>query len=112
MNRHILVVDDDTDVRESLADFFESRGCKVSQQAGGRGAFDLYKEHGPFDLVLTDFNFIPSKEIRNGAALVREIRKLAPSQRMAIMTGDEKAAQEALDASVKDVPILVKGSFR
>ncbi len=111
MDKCILLVDDDGDVREGLAGFFERKGYEVSQEAGGRGAFDLYKERGPFDFVLTDFNFIPSKEIRHGADLVREIRKLAPNQLMAIMTGDEKAAREALDASVKDVPVLEKGSF-
>jgi DNA-binding NtrC family response regulator len=110
-DKRILVVDDDPNVREPLVDFFRSKGYKVNQQPWGRGALDLYKERGPFDLVLTDFNFLPSKEIRHGADLVREIRKLAPDQRMAIMTGDGKAAREALDASVKDVPILVKGSF-
>jgi DNA-binding NtrC family response regulator len=108
MDKRVLLVDDDPDVREGFAAFFERKGYKVSQQAGGRGAFELYKERGPFDFVLTDFNFIGSKEIRHGADLPREIRKLVPAQRMALMSGDPRAALEALDDSVKDVPLLEK----
>jgi len=108
MDKRVLLVDDDPDVRESLAAYFESKGYKVNQQAGGRGAFEVYKERGPFDFVLSDFSFIPDKEIRHGADLAREIRKLIPTQCMALMSGDPRAATEALDASVKDVPLLEK----
>ena len=113
--KRVLVVDDEPDVLGAVARYLESEGYEVHVERDGHGAFETYRECFPFDFVLSDFSFIPGQQksscgcvIRNGADLVREIRKLVPGQRMAIHSGNPKAAQDALDASVKDVPVLKK----
>lgn len=105
---NILLVDDDADVRESLARFLSDEGHKVSLEAGGDGAMSRYINRGPFDFILTDFQFIPGKTIRNGADFVREVLQSNPEQRIAIMTGDHWAAQKALDKDSVKVTVLKK----
>jgi DNA-binding response OmpR family regulator len=114
-NRRVLLVDDDPEVREAVAMFLRDKGYQVYQEADGSGAFDRFDHSSPFVFVISDFQFFPGQrvsscgsKIRHGADLVREIRKLNPTQRMAIMTGDDHAAMKELDASVKDVPLLRK----
>ena len=67
------------------------------------------------EFVISDFMFVSNERpcssgavIRHGIDLVREIRKLIPKQKMAIMSGEANTAQEVLDPSVKDAPILSK----
>lgn len=113
--KRVLIVDDDPDVRESLSRWFKLRGYTVYAHADGHGAFEQYRESYPFVFVLSDFLFIPGQQksscgsvIHNGAELVREIRKLIPKQRMAIISGEPNVARDSLDSSVKDVPVLKK----
>lgn len=113
--RRVLIVDDDVDVREGIARYLQMQGFEVVQEADGHLGFEVYRECFPFEFVLSDFQFIPGSRksscgcvIKNGADLVREIRKLIPAQKMAIMSGDAKVANKALDASVRDVPVVEK----
>lgn len=113
--RRILIVDDDIDVREGIARYFKMQGFEVIQESDGHMGFEVYRECFPFEFVLSDFQFMPGRrisscgcEINHGADLVREIRKLIPDQRMAIMTAEPRKARALLDDSVKDVPVLQK----
>jgi two-component system OmpR family response regulator len=51
----LLVVDDDTGLRETLADFFEMEGYEILQAANVAGARQLWEERQP-DLLLLDIN--------------------------------------------------------
>lgn len=111
----ILLVDDDGEVRSCVSEFLEFEGYEVLQEAGGEGGFETYCQQSPFVFVLSDFQFIPGKKvsscgsvIRNGADLLREIRLLAPDQRMALMTGDPKAAYEAMESPIRNVLVFRK----
>ncbi len=113
--KKILIVDDDIDLREGIARYLQMAGYEVTQESDGHMGFEVYRECYPFEFVLSDFHFTPGRResscgcvIKNGADLVREIRKLVPSQPMAIISGEAKIANRALDASVRDVPVLQK----
>lgn len=52
---HILVVDDDRDVRESISEFLEQDGCSVTSAADGLGALTYLRQcTSPPDLILLD----------------------------------------------------------
>lgn len=50
---HILVVDDDSDIRQMLADYLQRNGLRVSQADGGRAMRALMDTHA-VDLVVLD----------------------------------------------------------
>lgn len=52
---HLLVIEDDLNIRESLTDLLEMSGFKVSCAKNGREGFDMIMEKSP-DLVLCDVN--------------------------------------------------------
>jgi signal transduction histidine kinase/ActR/RegA family two-component response regulator len=51
---HILVVDDDTDVRWIIAQDLQEMGCIVTEAASGRAALDILERNAPCDLMVTD----------------------------------------------------------
>jgi DNA-binding NtrC family response regulator len=104
----ILVVDDDDSLRSWLAGELEARGCEVLQTHFGDGGPHLFKKSGPFELVLSDFRFIPGVKIKNGAQLVSAIHGLNPLQEMAIMTSDPQDARRNLPKTLRGLSILRK----
>ena len=50
----ILVVDDDAEVREIVAEFLTDAGYRVLQAEGGRDALRVLDQAGVVDLVITD----------------------------------------------------------
>jgi CheY-like chemotaxis protein len=50
----VLVVDDDDDVREALAELLLEDGFAVRTASDGREALGVLAEHGPVDVVLLD----------------------------------------------------------
>ena len=82
---HILVVDDDEDIRELIIDYFSSFYI-VSLANNGEEGLKLFKEHvdnHPFHLVLTDV-LMPGLD---GVSLAKEIRKLSPDVPIIALTG-------------------------
>jgi len=55
MNATVLIVDDEKDVREALANLLRYLGYQALLAADGVEGFELYKRHLP-DLVLLDLN--------------------------------------------------------
>ena len=53
-NKHVLVVDDDRDIRYILSLHLVSAGYMVYEAANGLEALEQMKKH-PFDVVLTDY---------------------------------------------------------
>ncbi|MFO1349316.1 MAG: response regulator [Gammaproteobacteria bacterium] len=66
---HILIVDDDREIRELLARFLEKHGYRTALAADGR---DMFKqlENGRFDLVVLDV-MLPGED---GLSLCRRLR--------------------------------------
>jgi putative two-component system response regulator len=79
----VVVVDDDSLMRESLSVLLRSRGFTVSAFRDGSSALAHLLEH-PADLVLADFN-MPQM---NGLALMARIRAVDPDTPVVLMTGN------------------------
>lgn len=82
--RHILVVEDETSIRELFQKLFSRCGFRVTVAANGGDALSLIEEKGlrP-DLVITDV-IIPGM---SGAMLVKRLRETQPSLKALYMSG-------------------------
>ena len=78
---HILVVDDDSEIRQMLADYLQRNGLRVSQADGGRAMRALMDTHA-VDLVVLDV-MMPGEDglslCRNINAVIRRTRMLPPN---------------------------------
>jgi CheY-like chemotaxis protein len=90
----ILVVDDDKDNANSLAEIFEMEGHIVTTANSGKEAIMAY-ERKNFDIAFMDIA-MPEK---NGVESFFEIRKLKPLAQVYMMTGYsvEELVQRAID---------------
>ena len=90
----ILVVDDDADAADSLAELFEMEGHTVIVAYSGNEAITAY-EQKDFDVAFMDI-MMPGK---NGVESFFEIRKLRPDACVYMMTGYsvEQLVQQAVD---------------
>jgi signal transduction histidine kinase/CheY-like chemotaxis protein len=80
----VLVVDDETHVREVLIEALEAEGCEVVSAESGEIALALYdQDGGRFDALFTDIG-MPSM---NGWELVTEIRERSKTMPIAIISG-------------------------
>jgi len=80
----VLVVDDETHVREVLIEALEAEGCEVVSAQSGEIALALYEQYeGKFDAVFTDIG-MPEM---NGWELCTEIRERSKTIPLAIISG-------------------------
>ena len=116
VRKRILEVGDDDAIRQLYARVCKSWGYDVIQARYGDEALTLYRECGPFVLVLTDlywYDRIPepplsdTKTIRHGIQLALAIRKLAPEQKIALHTASSTLPGQ-MPTELGDVPILQK----
>ena len=104
----ILIADHDDDLLSFLSEELEARGLEVLATHTGDAGLYLYQKHGPWELVLTDYRFIPGVKIKDGVQLVTAIHEINPHQRMAMMTADPKEAGEKLPRALWHLPVLPK----
>ena len=78
----ILVVDDDTDAADSLAELFEMEGHDVEAVYSGDNAIAACQHKG-FDVAFMDI-MMPG---RNGVESFMEIKKVRPDAKVYMMTG-------------------------
>ena len=78
--KNILVVDDEEDIREILAETFEAQGCKVAEAANGEEALEKYINQS-FEVVVTDIK-MPKMD---GVTLTKKLRELPDSQQPIII---------------------------
>src|SRR6266404_2610688 len=80
----VLVVDDETPVREVLIEALEAEGCEVLAATSGELALDLFDKHqGQIDAVFTDIG-MPEM---SGWELVTAIRERSNTVQLAIVSG-------------------------
>jgi two-component system response regulator AtoC len=82
--RRVLVVDDDSDVRTSLAELLSEEGAEVSVATSAEEALSLLSSVRP-DLVLSDVRMAGL----SGLDLLRLVRERAPSTDVVLMTAYE-----------------------
>lgn len=88
----ILLVDDDDDLRDTLADWLAMAGHEVVQAADGADALE-WARWDAFDVVVTDLR-MPRLD---GLALLGELRAIAPGVRVIFLSGEATKA-EAIEA--------------
>jgi two-component system response regulator AtoC len=92
----ILVVDDESLIRWSLAETLSDLGHLVSEAGDGETALrTLTHAGGPFDVVLLDYHLPDSHDL----VLLSRIRRLAPDTRVIMMTAF--ATPEMSDAALR-----------
>jgi CheY-like chemotaxis protein len=101
MHQHLLVVDDDDEVRAFLVGALEESGYAVSTAPDGTSALQLLSERD-FALILIDFA-LPGM---TGTELVERIREHNPAQKLLLISG--YAGTAALQRAAGDVPIVPK----
>jgi DNA-binding NtrC family response regulator len=91
----VLVVDDEPDVRDLLAEYFSERGYEVTMVPDGRAAVTAI-ERAPlrFGLIVTDLQ-LPGAD---GLAVLRAARAANPSSYVVIITG-----YASLDSAIEAV---------
>jgi FixJ family two-component response regulator len=78
----ILIVDDDSFIRESIELFLESEGFQVRTASGGEKGLELFRQQEP-DVALVDLR-MPRM---NGIDVLREFKKQAPEVEVVMATG-------------------------
>jgi two-component system response regulator (stage 0 sporulation protein F) len=88
----LLIVDDESDIREFARNFFVKRKIEVSVASGGRQALDLVTKESP-NLILLDVRM----EEMTGIEVLRELRKRNPPIKVIMVSGveDEETIKEA-----------------
>ena len=79
---HVLIVDDEPSVLESLSGLFQQNGYLTSTAADGHKAIEQFKIRA-YDLVVMDVLM----EGMNGLDAVRQIRQMSPHQKVVFHTG-------------------------
>lgn len=112
----LLIVDDESGIRESLKDFFELEGFQVMDASGGMNALELIKTHH-FDVILSDIR-MPEGD---GRFLLKSVREKNPSQPLIILmsgfsdvTPEEAYAEGAIAVLTKPfnpVEVMEKVKF-
>ena len=79
---HILLIDDDPGIRDSLTLMLRTAGHTIESAANGRAGLEL-AVRTPFELVITDV-LMPEMD---GAEAVRALRALPQPPKILVMTG-------------------------
>ncbi|MGK5094475.1 response regulator [Deltaproteobacteria bacterium TL4] len=102
--KHILLADDEEDIRNFLTSFLTRKGIQVTTAENGREALNLIKakqtKNAPYDLLLTD---IKMPEL-DGLELISEIKKQNLHLPIVVMTGfgDKPLLVELLKKDIDD----------
>src|SRR5436305_10954306 len=83
--QRVLVIDDEPDIRETLADILESEGYLIDLAESGRVALEHLGNHD-YSVVLCDLRMAEM----DGIAFYRHLKEVAPAlaARLILVTGD------------------------
>jgi DNA-binding NtrC family response regulator len=99
-NMHLLLIDDDEWIRDSMRLFFEAEGCDLVAFETAEQAMKLIKKQ-PFDIIIADFR-LPGI---NGIEFFRRTRELSRPALKILITAymSKTVAAEAKEAGVQDL---------
>jgi DNA-binding NtrC family response regulator len=80
---HVLIVDDDESVRETMADLLELVGFCPLQAANASDALNILRQQGAIDALITDLT-MPGAD---GITLIRQAREILPQLPAILLTG-------------------------
>ncbi|HZU96001.1 MAG TPA: sigma-54 dependent transcriptional regulator [Planctomycetota bacterium] len=91
MREKILVIDDQSEVRDYLGTVLERAGFDVVKEADGEKALRRFpKEKDAFALAVLDLDLGPGKP--DGLAVLKELKKLAPELPVVMLSGKGSSA--------------------
>ncbi|MGE5610188.1 MAG: sigma-54-dependent transcriptional regulator [Bacillota bacterium] len=99
MSKAILIVEDETVLRESLAELLAGEGYEVLQAGDGKAAYEIVMQR-PVDLVMSDVR-MPEMD---GMTLLGHLQKLAPQTPVIMITayGTVESAVAAMRMGARD----------
>jgi DNA-binding NtrC family response regulator len=97
----ILVVDDESVIRELITDILSDEGYRVQTADCGSAALEILREPNDIVLLFTDI-MMPEMD---GIELIRESRKIRPALVPIVMTG--YATLDTARAAVKEGPTIM-----
>lgn len=100
--RSLLLVDDEPEILEQMADFFRKRGFVVYTEDNAAAGFQTLKEHGPL-VAIADVN-MPGF---TGIDFANFARGLDKRPRIILMSGNPDWVAEANQADLGDVVFAV-----
>ena len=103
---NILVVDDDKDLADNLAEYLATLGFKVTVTYGGREGLDKFKQ-GDFQLVITDLK-MPEMD---GMELLESLKSLDSNANVLIITG-YATIESAVEAMKKGAHDFITKPFK
>jgi len=89
--KHVLLVDDDPEIAESLRDILSDAGWRISAVENCGDAERFLDEDSLPDVMLIDYNMPDGL----GTDLARDVHYRYPSLPLVMMTGEEAAAMAA-----------------
>jgi DNA-binding NtrC family response regulator len=98
MNKHILVVDDEAEIRDTLREFLKLKQYRVSTAASAAEAMRHLRQDPP-QLVITDLQM----EDTDGLVLIEEIKAALPQVPILLLTGvvfDPEVIRETISKMV------------
>jgi two-component system chemotaxis response regulator CheY len=106
-----LVVDDDTDARQTVVDFLKSAGCNdITEFKNGKQALEAIKK-GTFEFVISDWD-MPELD---GLALLKEVRAIPEFAKLPFLIVTAPISNEQLkvkDAAIEGVDAYLIKPFR
>lgn len=103
MRKKLLIVDDDVDIAELLADYFSNKGLKVKTAENGKIALEVIKIFNP-DLILSDIKM----PYLDGIGLLKEVIKINSDLPFVMMTGFDSKANLKDKLGNQGVPLILK----
>ncbi len=107
----ILIVDDEPEIREELAEYLAGKGCSVIVAVDGPEGLAKFRAD-PCDLAITDMK-MPGMA---GDEVIRNLRKIAPGLPIVVLTGhysikDVEDAAHAGAAAVFNKPVKLRNLY-
>jgi CheY-like chemotaxis protein len=82
MKKHVVIVDDEPDIRDVLCQALQAKGYRVTAAEAGHEALRIIKSDPP-DLLVSDLQM----EDADGLELIGEIKQLLPNLPVILLTG-------------------------
>jgi DNA-binding NtrC family response regulator len=98
MKKHILVIDDEADIRELLREVLTLKGYRVSTAADPEQAKKTVKEDPP-QLIIMDFQI----EQGDGFVLIEDLKRVGPRIPILLLTGalfDRNVVRDTIEKRV------------
>ena len=98
MKKHILIVDDEADIRDLLAQFLTVNGYRTTAVASAAEAL-LVGQHDPPDLMVADLQL----EDADGLEMIAELKAMLPDEPVILLTGvsfDPEVVRDVLSTKV------------